>query len=510
MSEGAQALLWLRGGARPHPQGLAFAAQALGAFGLHNGQYIQDKCADRGTKECVNVARRVLPQIQNGLWESRRQYADFPDLRSFVNTYCKGIDPVKYFNEFKWYSYRALLFPQLGLVDPAPEFKHLERVELVRKRAFPLMMQGLSPQEEKGGIPSLDDEWAVTELYFNGGAIAWGDAEVRFEDLIALWGSAPDHEQAFRGFLAKLTTHEWAAESLISVCRRQGGGAPCPLLRLLELEVEPKEEEWRAFLVKETQGRYSYADLAWVKAFLLFRETRLVEDFIAQCSVTAVEKNLRIAFSPLLREHFLHLFRANEEIRSDICYFTSRMSVIYDMDFARLKRPSTPLLISLQIFFFMVQTYGVKEENRDALLQMLIHKEEKRGEHLAGFAQRSWAEHTGSKENATVTAAFLTMEAILESITRKRVAFSSQVPEGRELFQDPYCWPLFAIVWQSGKMGPYAQLFFRWSVDPGTLLTLKEAYELCLEVKDRLTEDNTRILIDQISRKQQYHMLPPP
>jgi len=171
-----------------------------------------------------------------------------------------------------------------------------------------------------------------------------------------------------------------------------------------------------------------------------------IGEFIVQCSLLAIQKNLEVEFSPSLKATLAQEFRDDESKRLDWCYFTSDMRFFYGLDFGKINRSSTRGLLSAQIYYFIVRTTGLKKEKRSAVFEMILHRNGRwKLDSLVAFPHRDWNYKRPLDEEREFRLALREIGALLNVL-----------PNVQNLYKDPYCWPLFFFLW---KNPPSAGLF---------------------------------------------------
>ncbi len=415
------------------------AARELQMLGLHRGELLQARAKTWEMKERINEMRRVIPDILDGLRKGKKIYSEFGTARQFVEANYSRRDTTQgdYFEELKGYAYGALPFPQEGLCYPNPEPKYIDAVEVVRKRAFSSLNRWFNPvPDEKGAVAAprpltQEESEAATQLCYSGGALFINGRVVYFSELLKLWRSFGNEQTAD------------------------------PFLRQLTHQVEEAELQ--------------------VAEFKQFSGERSFRDFLAKCSIEVVGKNLGVKLTPALKAHLLRLFLDDEELRSDLCYFTANLPLLYQMDFSKLKRPpSEKLLLSLQIFLFMVQSHGVEAKNQPALLDMVIHRGAQWNlESLRGFQHRQWNDLDWPRRAMAFQPAWERMESLLGTIAGRRVSLSQPSEEDQKLFKDPLCWPLFSLLWQTETHQKWNALFTSLTEEGRFSLSIRVVYEFC-------------------------------
>lgn len=429
ISEEAQILQFLQ---HPSPVkgvvALSFAAKMLAIFGLRYGAYMEGH-SKGALQQYLNTMRRVLPELQNGLCGGKTLLCEFPETQTLVDTSCPyGVDKGEYFEQLKKSSYEILPFAQRALMYKTPEVASITAIESVRRRAFALLMRQLNTTAPQA--LSAEEEIAVSALYFNGGAVIRDGGTVYFSELSDLWREQTRKEVSF----TPLAIGAWI--------QKQSRSIP----------------------------RLAHSEL--LDSF---------QTFLALYSLETVERNLGVSFSQSMKTYICDLFQKDEQLRSDMVFFTADLQCLYGLDFTRFNRTSTQLLLSLQVFLYMVRSFGVSAEKQATLLHMLVCRGEQwKLESLHGFQERNWLSLCSPSEEDSFTKAWKGMETILASVSKHAVSLSDPSPQDQILFKNPLCWPLFFFLWQTGPIDDCVSLFSKLGERPEISLTIPMIYQFCI------------------------------
>lgn len=332
-----------------------YTSSILEVFGQRYAPAIKAKLGPNGAlfTQLHRVYHEILSQPEKPYNET-----DFPKTKNFIDqhkTASRG--PEHWYLLLKPRAYQLLPFPQAALTQGEDAKDILAKIESVKQKAFSCLMQMLSveAEEEKKGndsplskVLSEEEELALTQLYYKDGALMWEGKAITFSDLVEQWQVFNDkNSKAKSRLVMRLTARLWTSGT-------------------------DKNDPIPEFDKHKGVGSF--------------------KDYLIQCSVDALEKNLGFSFPPFLVETFKNAFK-NETIRSDVCYFTSQLPQFYEMDLSLWgDRRSASLLRSLQLFLFLVRTKGIRPEDRGSFLRMLIHRDEPlwKVESFPGFEQRKW------------------------------------------------------------------------------------------------------------------------
>lgn len=283
---------------------LAFVRRLLETFGPYYIDQIRDKLKskDRGLFDKVYPS---YMEIQKKLQDGPVAYhpTALPLTRAVIGYHPKLEAG---YEDLERGSYEVLPFSQKILTYKRCNEEVLREIEGVRKRAFAQMIGGLRGSQN---LP-VEEELALTHLYYNGGAIVHQGKTVYFSELIGHWQGESRVQ-----FLESLTMRDWVEE-------------------------RPNKT-------------------------LNFKGADSFKEFLVQCSIDVLQNHLRVEFSASLRKIFSDAFQ-DEGIRSDVDYFIARGGVSSEFP----DRPSKPYLLAMGRFILVARG----AEQAPILLEMLIRQ----------------------------------------------------------------------------------------------------------------------------------------
>lgn len=327
----------------PKRKVLSFASQLIEAFGARFAQQIRARLGEYAND--YTQLYGTYQEIQEKLKAGQTAYIgdEFPQTKALLDKYrSESQGDERLFARLKQSSYAMLSFPQKILTYPHPDREIFSAINEVRDKAFRLMIlklrpQDLAPVDEKrsttstGGSPkswSQEEETAVTQLYFGGGAFIHKNETIYFYDLIETWHQRTGLKDRWTGLLS---VRHWVDQPP----------------RVLQ--------------------RFSGILASSFKEFLI------------KCSIRVLEDNLQIklnpTFSPSLEKKLTNAFQT-EEIRSDVCYFTADPQKLLNLDLGSWNGRSKSLLTSFRLFFSIVERFKVAQEKHRSLLQMIVSRNE--------------------------------------------------------------------------------------------------------------------------------------
>lgn len=348
-----------------NPQAVDFAVYILGTFGLAHAVSIESGLAPTNLKEKFRDVWRSFIEIQNAFKGVNRDTEllvlqnELPKTNELVNGNCPAsMNKADYFNWFKKRSFHILTFLEEAYFYPNLSTDLISEVEFVRRKALPLIMDRLTPQEE---CKETENNTPLEGTYFNYGAVIWGGVKFPLFTLARSWGEQTRNTQLVEEVESQFPIRHWIS----------GSGS-----------------------------LFSFQE---IKAPCLFR------DYFIQISVATVMGNLEIK-SPFLQETLLRAFQ-NEELRSGICCFTANRSSLFEIDLSNFNRPATPLLRALQRFVFIDKSYQL--DTHEVLLKLLIKNIDQESE-LPGFKNRNWDRNVTDEERAAFIQTWGAMRSMLK------------------------------------------------------------------------------------------------
>lgn len=422
---------------------------ARSLFEIFGGRFSKELRAQLSDPSVFNQVHRAFHEIQDRLKAGMAGYADLdcPATAKLIDGYREeSQNDTLVFEDLKERSYWIHPFPQKVLMEhPSPELKILAKIERVRYRAFHQLLnrlkaeeRGLEKKEEDRVQPDplpLEEELPMTKLYFGGGVIVYEGEVVYFSEMVTMWGNLnPTNEQRVKQLLGQLTMRNWAQ-----------------------------------------------ADTKQVEAFLNLRSPQhSFGRFLILCSIHVVEKQLRTVFSPSVAAALEQKFGV-EENRSDLCYFTRKISRFYEWDISAFQRLSTPLLRSFQLFLFFTRNFDLSAEVHNTLLMILLHMDSNwKEKQLLSFSQRKWK---GSSIDPIEMDAFHTawkgLEKIVSCVAKKQVSFSAPAPEDGDLFKRQECSNLLFFLWAHPERKAFVDSISTFSTLPRFSMTLGTVLAFC-------------------------------
>lgn len=427
------------------PPGLEFATQLLRTFGLRHAGHIQ-----KGIGKLSSVFISVyncFNEIQENAATGVVNYAKlvFKKTKPLLSSpyISSGLSEPEIFTMLKLRSYEMLPFHQRMLNYKVCERAYFQTIDNQREKAFDLLISALriEKHEEKKGVEraevkeggfSPQDELALTNLYFSCGALMYEGKPVYFSQLVSMWAgfSKPARERR-ASLLGKLSAKKWV--------------------------IKDKNEP--------------------INDFLKFKDAHSFKEFLILCSIEAVQKKLKIEFPKILRFFFKVLF-ANEGLRSDLCYFTSNLRLLYGKDVSGFKRNSVAHLQTLQLFLFIVQTEGVETQHRGTLLMMLFQRSQWKVHDTEGFKDRTLGRI--AQKQSEFALAFSGIQELARAITGRQVDFSNLTEEDGSFLLDTHIADTLFFLWRHPRRKAFIDTLSTLARDRRFTLSFRSILEFCL------------------------------
>jgi len=256
-------------------------------------------------------------------------------VQAFIHSLPMGISPFEAKQVLTRYSYEALPFLQKILLDTNREEDVFNAITKEREETFQLIMTALiNPQEEKKAekplVFSPKEERAIIQLYCRG-VLIFNGTVYTLGQLIQAWACSSHGATAkSTRFLKLLTTREW---------------------------IDTNFQTLPAFSNIFSQSSF--------------------QEFLILSSIQCLKQQLGMQFNDAMLKYFQEQFK-NEEIRSDVCYFTADSHTFLKMAF-NFQRDSQILLANLQ-FFVSLGTDVLSPEEKNALLFIVVHRDPEKAE----------------------------------------------------------------------------------------------------------------------------------
>ncbi len=405
-------------------------------------------------KTDFDLLQRTFYEIQTKLLNGGAVYSafQFPETAKIIKKYKpESQSESAFFLALKDRSYGILPFSQkVVFFYKNPNLKDLQKIESARKKALNQILGRLRVEvveDEKGvGIPlahslaqkkfSEEEEIAATQFYFSAGAFFCDGQPIYFSELFALWSrNSNPFSKNHSAFLEQLTLRDWAKN------------AP-----------------------QKTSPHFDQYVNNDFKTFLVL------------CSIDVLQKNTGLNFSPpcinLLKRWF-----EDEQIRSDLCYFTADLPFFYELNISKFNRASASLIRSLQLFFFITRNFALSPKDCEGLLTFLLHMKTRFDEtEIPPFCKRRWVQPALEKAERE---AFLTSWNGLVQIFDIVLASHPQIPAG-SLLTDQNSSDLLFFFWQHPQRQIFIDTIRSLSSLPRFSMSLASIYEFCRTNKNAL------------------------
>lgn len=445
-----QVLQAQKGAIKPlQPQAaLNFALNLFEMFGQRFGKTIRPS---------LGKAQPLFDQVHGSFYEIQQRLAngqrgfteqDCPLTYQLVDEYQLGErGDLVFFADLKERSYAILPFPQKALLlYQDPELGTIEKIEGIRSRAFHQMLSRLKIEiledrkgDEQAPTPprplSAEDERVLTQYYYGGGAIVYDRRIVYVSEMVEMWKNfSPQNDERQKALLAQLSAREW------------GECAPSPVMAFTKYH----------------------------------RASNSFQKFLILCSIEAVQRNLRMDFSPTVAALMETRFEA-EQTRSDFCYFSVAPAHFYELDMSKFDRNSTRQIRPFQLCLFITRSFGVQDGAQNSLLLILLHMDSRWDEKsLPSFCARRWEQPPLAPiEVAAFRTAWGGFQKILNIVAKRDVSFSEPTAEDEALFKNSECWDLLFFLWQNPNREFLIQGICELSKLPNFSLTLSSLLNFC-------------------------------
>jgi hypothetical protein len=414
----------------PKASQLDLASHIFETFGLRYAAHISNSL--RGSpKALFDQIWRSHSEIQHNISRGTPNYTSlrFPETAKIIEQFREeSRNDDKFYLLLRRWSFNWIPFPQRIFTLQEPDWKILEAVEKVRRRAFGHLVNRLAAPEENKEAPlpqpaqiPLSEEIELSALYFRGGALIRNRVVYYFSDMVGAWsrrGHRIERARLLESLNYRSTVEEKAS----------------PPLESIEL----------------MQGSFPF--------------------FLAQFSVLVLAENLKTTFSLPLKNRIINIFMEDEKTRSYCSYFTADLERLYVMDLARMNRHSAYLILSIQLLIFFVQNYGVRGENRNLLFEMIFFRRaDWKAAEVEGFDKRRWDALIPDSEANEFEEGWSDYLELLDYI-----------PGDKELkFRDPFSWPLFSLIWTHPHRKQIVLLCLMLSHQREVTLSLEAIYQFC-------------------------------
>lgn len=407
-----------------------FAFRMLDLFGQRFANETASQLKGKKDVEHFKNAQRALVEIQTRLESGKAAYIplQMQQTTKVVQTHGWATNELMLFQRLKEFSYGLLPFPQkIILLYANPELNMLSALESDREKGFSLMLKILKHEDQADEKETQmqdfketkhHDVFALSRLYYRGGAFVFKNRMIYFSEIVSAWG-----------LLSKQNSER--VEKLKS----------CLIGRNWIVNQEQQIEPLFSFSDSDQLGAWSF------------------RQYLIQCSLLSIQESLGVDFLPPVKQK-LAACMEKEDVRSDLSYFSARPSLLYCLDIDSFKRQSAFLIQSIQFFFFLSQNYVIPKAEQPLLLNILVYRDPSwNPKNFPHFATRKW-EEIGSdpKNQAAFKAAWAGVKRILSAIERQDLSFENPTSEHINLLADPKCWDLLFFLWNHSEREVFINL----------------------------------------------------
>ncbi len=444
---------------------MALSTEILGIFGVRFASALKTAIQDPDVKKGFVKTWAVCTRIQNGLHQGRHYCSlrEFQEKTGIPIHVPAAISEADYLAQLRRDSYVIHGFFQQARSYPNADHSRLEELESRRERALQHITHRLNETVPNAPRFKPEDEVDVAGCYF-APALLYGEESVYFHELIRQWQRLAGQNQGKVDALMRCL----------------------PLCSLVETP-DPLNKPILMTFLKNGQDQPPF------------------RTYLVRCSIEAVKRNLGIEFSTHLEKYCQDPF-LTEAIRSDVCYFSAHLEELYRLELPN--RSSKQFLLALQLFAFFQRTQGVRTDRHAPLLEMLVHRNPGwRIPNWPEFQNRNWQDPVPEQEREAFTAAWEGLMRLLHIVKQKN---SDSLP-----LTDPWCWPLFFLLWQNERRELFIGLFSQLAKVPGFVFSLKDLYRFCevnrnVSAEDLNTFRDTYLRILEKYNEEQGKALPHP